>query len=69
MLEIRKNWKGKGLSLAQLANKVGLSRSYICKIEQNHRKPSGEVMLRIANCLNCQVEEIFYLTEEKVENL
>ena len=64
LAEKRKNWQGKGLTLAQLAQKVGISRSYVCKLEQNRRKPSGDVMLRIAKCLNCRVEDIFRIEDD-----
>lgn len=58
--EKRKNWHGKGLTLAQLANRIELSRSYICKIEQNRREPSSKVMFRLAKFFKCGVEEMFF---------
>lgn len=40
------------LSLSQLATKSGLTKSYVCSIEQNKRNPSIDVIERIAKSLS-----------------
>ena len=54
----RKN-RGLGISMAHLARQVGLSRSYISKLERGRIQPSAEVMFRIAAYFGCDVEDIF----------
>jgi putative transcriptional regulator len=64
-----KNWRhrhGKGISKAHLARMVGVSRSYITKIEQGKQHPSARIMFRIADYFGCRVEDIFkYMSDTK----
>ena len=49
----------KGITKAHLARKIGVSRSYITKLESGALQPSGRVMFKIADYFGCKVEEIF----------
>lgn len=48
-----------GLSQAELARRVGLSRPAYTNIEKGYKHPSLVTALRIARVLNKQVEELF----------
>lgn len=50
-----------GLCQLELSERVGISRSQICKIETNKSKPSVEVLIAISKVLKCSVN---YFTEE-----
>ena len=51
------------LSQRQLAEKAGLSRTFISDIERNSKKlPSISSLYQIANALNISVDEILYDT-------
>ncbi|WP_163582140.1 helix-turn-helix transcriptional regulator [Gracilibacillus saliphilus] len=43
-----------------IAQKVGISTSYYYKIEQGKRTPSVDLAKKIADVLNCTVDELFY---------
>ena len=49
----------KGLSRAQLARKAEITERYLVFVEQNQRSPSMSVMFRIAEALECEINEIF----------
>jgi putative transcriptional regulator len=67
MVKIKQNvaeWRiQKRISKAHLARQVGLSRSYITKLEQGRIQPSGRVMLRFAQYFERPVEAIFQLDD------
>lgn len=42
---------GLGMSQVQFANKIGMSLSYVQKVEQGYKKPTDEVYLKIINRL------------------
>lgn len=52
----------KELNMSQqiLAKKVGISRTYLSKIENGHSNPSTEITYKIANVLNKSIEDIFF---------
>jgi putative transcriptional regulator len=53
-------WReAKGVSKAHLARRVGVSRSYVTKLEQGIMQPSGELMFRIAKYLGQPLESVF----------
>src|SRR5581483_891899 len=54
---------GKGVSKAHLARRVGVSRSFVTKLENGTAQPSAEVMFRIAAYFKQRVEAVF----ERVE--
>jgi len=66
LLEIRKK---QGISQAELAAEVGLTRQAVYAIEVNQYLPSTHIALRLARELNCRVEDLFSLpgTEEIIE--
>ena len=49
-----------GLSQEKLAEQVGITRPYLSDIERNKRNPTGPVLLKIAQALNMQIEELFF---------
>lgn len=55
--QIRKNKK---LTHEQIAHAVGISRSFYTQIENGYRNPSLEVAIKLAQELDCKVEEIFF---------
>lgn len=54
-----------GLTQADLAKAVGVTRQTIIAIEQGRFNPSVLLALRIAKVLGTNVEELFILEEEK----
>jgi putative transcriptional regulator len=49
----------KGVSKAHLARRIGVSRSYVTRLEQGNLQPSAGVLFRIAGYFKCRVEDIF----------
>ena len=54
--EIRKKRKAVGLSQQELASEIGIGRSTLSLIEIGKRKPSYELMKKIATALNEPIE-------------
>ncbi len=50
-----------GLTQAELANRIGVSRKTVNTIENGVFVPSTVLALRLAKVLDCRVEEIFSL--------
>jgi DNA-binding XRE family transcriptional regulator len=48
------------MTFGQIANKLSVCRSYVCKLEKGKRDPSARIMLRLAKLLGCQAEELFF---------
>ena len=48
-----------GVSQEQLANEIGIDRTYISGIERGKRNPSIQSVYRIAKGLNISLEEFF----------
>lgn len=48
-----------GLSLEQLAQKTGLTKSYLSKVERGRANPSISASLKIADALSADVTELF----------
>jgi putative transcriptional regulator len=59
----------RGIKNWQLARRLGMSRSYVTRIEHEEIQPSLKSALRIARCLGKPVEEIFQLTENGANRL
>ena len=57
--EVREN---KGLTQAELAALVGVSRKTITTVENGVFIPSTVIALKLAAALRCQVEELFFLS-------
>ena len=53
--------EGKGVSQAHLARKVGVSRSFVTKLEKGKAQPGAELMLRVAHYFKQTVETVFRL--------
>lgn len=53
-----------GITQGHLARRVGVSRSYISKLEQGKLRPNIEITLRIAEYFECNVEDIFHCEQE-----
>jgi len=51
--------QGKGISKAHLARRLGVSRSFVSKLENGASHPSAEMMLKIAAYFQEPVEAIF----------
>ena len=56
----------RGLSAADLARRVGVSRQTIYSIEDGSFVPNTTVSLQLARALDVSVEEMFFIEEEKV---
>jgi putative transcriptional regulator len=52
------------MSKAMLARRIGVTRSYITKLENGQLQPSGTAILRLAYVLQRPVEDIFALAEQ-----
>lgn len=55
---LRQVRKARGMTQAQLAQKVGVTQPYIAAIEQGDRTPTREVVRRVAGVLNVQIGEL-----------
>lgn len=51
-----------GLTQAQLADRVGVSRKTINTVENRIFVPSTTLALKLAAALDCRVEDLFFLT-------
>jgi transcriptional regulator with XRE-family HTH domain len=48
------------MTQTDLARRAGISASYVSKLEANrYRRPSAEVLLRLASALNVPVDELY----------
>lgn len=54
----------KKMTQQKLANNINVSISQIANIENNRSIPSVEIAIKIAQVLDCIVEEIFYIKKE-----
>jgi putative molybdopterin biosynthesis protein len=59
--------KARGMSQAELAGQVGLTRQAMYAIEVNQYLPSTAIALRLARALACRVEDLFALSSEGEE--
>lgn len=59
MSQLRKLRKGKKISVKELADNVGISERYVSFLENNERTPSLKVAIKIADFLECSIEDIF----------
>ena len=57
----------KDLTQEQLAEKVSCTRQTINSIEKNRYNPSLELALKIADVLECDVNELFQLKKDTVK--
>ena len=60
---LRELREGKGLTQAQLADLIGVSRKTVNTVENGVFVPSTVVALKLARALGCRVEELFFLAD------
>ena len=60
---LRELREAKGLTQAQLADLIGVSRKTVNTVENGVFIPSTVVALKLAGALDCAVEELFFLVE------
>ena len=60
---IRQARESRGLTQAELAGQVGVSRKTVNTVENGVFVPSTIVALKLAAALGCTVEELFFLAE------
>lgn len=58
---VRKTRREQGITQAELARRVGITRPYLSDIENGKRQVRGELMIRIAVILGVKVEDIFLI--------
>lgn len=56
---LKEKRKEKNLTLAQLSEKTGISKTHINDIENNLKEPSLSMVVRIAKALDLKVEELY----------
>lgn len=49
-----------GISQAELSRRLGFSRSYMNRLENNKQQPNMMTAMRIAKILNCSLDDIFF---------
>lgn len=54
-----------GLSIQQLADQLGVSRTVLSRVESGSRPPSPAVAKKIADLLGCRVSDLDFLQSEK----
>ncbi len=57
--EIREWRKYRGFSQTSLAKATGLSQAAIAQIENGKRRPTVDTARKIANALNCEIDDLF----------
>ena len=50
----------KKIKQQELAEMVGISREYLRKIENDAANPTRTIMIKIAEILECSVQELFF---------
>ena len=58
--QLRRTRKEKKLTVEQLANKVGCSKSYISQLENDVAKPSVTMLGKLSKALDGQIIDFFY---------
>ena len=60
---LRELREAKGLTQAQLADAIGMSRKTVNTVENGVFVPSTIVALKLAAALQCTVEDLFFLAD------
>ena len=60
---IREARDARGLTQAELAERIGVSRKTVNTVENGVFVPSTIVALKLAGALGCRVEDLFFLTD------
>ena len=58
-MNIKERREQLGISQKELAEKVGISQSFLCDIEQGRSKPSIDTAIKIAQVLNVAYIKFF----------
>ena len=61
---LRELREAKGLTQAQLADLIGVSRKTVNTVENGVFIPSTVVALKLAKALGCSVEDLFFIVEK-----
>lgn len=62
-LRIREAREAKGVTQDELSDAIGISRQSIKKWEHNETMPKIDVLVRVANYLDCTVESLYEIEE------
>lgn len=65
---LRKLRKSKGLTLAELADRVDSHVGNLSRIERGTAKPSLTLLYRLSEAMNFSLGEIFSIADQKVHN-
>ena len=65
-LQIKKALKAKGISVQELADKIGINR--VSLSNQINGNPTVETLTRIANAIGCDVSDLFEQPANEVVN-
>jgi transcriptional regulator with XRE-family HTH domain len=69
--QIRRAREKAGMTLDQLARAAGISKTYVWELEQDAegtKKPSAELLLKIANALSITLADLMELPSVRVDN-
>lgn len=69
--QIRKARENAGMTLDQLARAAGISKTYVWELEQDAegtKKPSAELLLKIANALSITLADLMELPSVRADN-
>ncbi|MEG1577169.1 MAG: helix-turn-helix transcriptional regulator [Oscillospiraceae bacterium] len=64
---IKEARKSNGFTQAQLAEKAGISRSYLAGVEQDNYNPSVKTLLSIASACQADLNFLAGMTEKQVK--
>lgn len=63
VLRLKEIMQEKGISREELANKVGVSMTTISNINSEKNLPTIQLLLKIAEALDCDIRELFVSTK------
>ncbi len=63
--KLRSRRRACGLSQAELAGRVGVSRQTVNMIESGEYNPTLALCLRLCRALGCTLDELFWIEEEE----
>ena len=58
----------KGCSMSDMAEIIGISNTYFSQIMNHRKKPSTKLAKNISDVLDVDIEDIFIIEDEEVEN-
>ena len=63
LLKLEEVRKQKNMNQAELARRIGCSQAAICKFESGDMKPSFDTFVKMAQVLECSLDELVDRTE------